>query len=97
MSANNQNLAGGVLSKRGSTLNQDDDDDGRSMDGSDSYGAGRGSISDNDEDDGQSSDGGDRGQRRLPARRSTMQKGGTIKEMDEEDDESYSQRYVLID
>ena len=46
MSANNQNLA--ALSKWDSTINHDDD--GRSIDGSDSYGGGRGSISDEDED-----------------------------------------------
>ena len=47
MSANNQNLAGGALSKRDSTINHDDD--GRSIVGSDSYGGGRGSISDEDD------------------------------------------------
>lgn len=45
MSANNQNLAG--MSKRDSTLNNDD---GKSLN-SDSYGGGRGSISDDDDDD----------------------------------------------
>ena len=48
MSANNQNLAGaGGLSKRDSTLNNDLD--GKSI--SDSYGDGRGSISDESDDE----------------------------------------------
>lgn len=81
MSANNQNLAGGALSKRDSTINHDDD--GRSLDGSDSYGGGRGSISDEDDQSSERV-----AQRRMPSRR-----GKNNEKVDEEDeeDESYPQ------
>lgn len=69
MSANNPNLGGAGLSKRDSTLNNDLD--GKSM--SDSYGDGRGSIS--DESDGEEQE------RRLPSKR------GNRKRQDEDDDD----------
>lgn len=81
MSANNQNLAGGALSKRDSTINHDDD--GRSLDGSDSYGGGRGSISDEDDQSSERV-----GERRMPARRG-KNNGKIDEENEEEDDESY--------
>ena len=84
MSANNQNLPGGALSKRDSTINHDDD--GRSLDGSDSYGGGRGSISDEDDQSSERV-----GQRRMPARRTLGKNNQKIDEENEEDedDESY--------
>jgi|LauGreDrversion4_2_1035121.scaffolds.fasta_scaffold367121_2 hypothetical protein len=78
MSANNQNLAGGALSKRDSTINHDDD--GRSLDGSDSYGGGRGSISDEDDQSSERV-----AQRRMPSRR-----GKNNEKVDEEDEEDES-------
>lgn len=81
MSANNQNLAGGALSKRDSTINHDDD--GRSLDGSDSYGGGHGSISDEDDQSSERV-----GERRMPASRG-KNNGKIDEENEEEDDESY--------
>ena len=86
MSANNQNLAGaGGLSKRDSTLNNDLD--GKSI--SDSYGDGRGSISDeSDEDDGQAH------KRTVPSKR--RKDGDEIEEEmneDDEDEEEEEQSY----
>lgn len=75
MSANNQNLGGaGGLSKRDSTLNNDLD--GKSI--SDSYGEGRGSISDDSDNEDQG------GRRVIPSKR---RKEGDDDDINEEDEE----------
>ena len=85
MSANNPNLgAGGLGSKRDSTLNNDLD--GKSI--SDSYGDGRGSISDESDDEG----GNNTGRRVLPSKRRKGD-GDEIEEDANEDDEDEEQSY----
>jgi hypothetical protein len=87
MSANNPNLggAGGLGSKRDSTLNNDLD--GKSI--SDSYGDGRGSISDESDDDG----GAPVGRRVVPSKRRKGD-GDEIEEEDlNEDEEDEEQSY----
>ena len=83
MSANNPNLAGaGGLSKRDSTLNGDLD--GKSI--SDSYGDGRGSISDESDNEDQG------GRRVLPAKRRKGD-GDDLEDNDDDDDEEDEQSY----
>ena len=87
MSANNPNLggAGGLGSKRDSTLNNDLD--GKSI--SDSYGDGRGSISDESDDD----NGAAVGRRVVPSKRRKGDADEIEEDLNEDDeDEEHSYR-----